>query len=435
MQHFTLLEINQLVKETLDTQLEPSYWVIAEIGEMRLNQKGHCYLELIQKEDERIVAKSRATIWSYTYRNLSAWFENMTGERLREGITVLINVTIQYHEVFGLSFNIKDVDASFTLGERAKKRQIVINQLVDDGVFDMNKMLDLPLVPQHIAIISAPTAAGYGDFMHQLEQNDRGYNLHTELFNAIMQGEQAENSIIKALMKINDMSHRFDLVVLIRGGGASSDLDCFDSYELCSHIAQFPLPIVTGIGHERDETIADLVAHTRIKTPTAVSEFILQGIRAFEERLEATFQNLAWYADKHMEAERRALEQKAWMINKTVQKIVLKEWRKLDSRISSLTNTSKNVLAKREEQLNKYIERIQSVTKNELDNINRTIENYHHYLGSLDPKQVLKRGYSITTLNGKKVTSDTPLDAGMTIQTHLVDRTIESDITKIDNKN
>ncbi|MCK5372281.1 MAG: exodeoxyribonuclease VII large subunit, partial [Cyclobacteriaceae bacterium] len=235
MEHFSLFELNKLINEVLVKNLEPSYWIVAEIGEMRHNRNGHCYLELVEKEGDKIKAKSRATIWSYTYRNLSGWFEAITGESLKPGMKILCNATIQFHEVYGFSLNIKDIDAQYTLGERAKRKQDIIAKLQDDGIFDMNKELELPTVPQKIAVISSETAAGYGDFMDHLVNNEYAYSFDIQLFNSTMQGDQAEASIVDSMHQVFGRIDDFDLLVIIRGGGASLDLDCFDSYDIGSH--------------------------------------------------------------------------------------------------------------------------------------------------------------------------------------------------------
>jgi exodeoxyribonuclease VII large subunit len=271
------------IQKTLKDNLEPSYWVVGEIGAMNVNQKGHCYLELVETKEDKLIAKSRATIWSYTYSNLSTWFQGITGQPLSEGMKILANVKVSFHELYGFSLNIQDIDANYTLGEKERLKQEVINKLIADGVYEMNKELSLPVVPQQVAVISSPTAAGYGDFITHVDNNNYAYRIHTHLFPAIMQGDEAPSSIIKALLEIS-ATDVFDLVVLIRGGGSQLDLECFNDYDLCSHLAQFPLPVVTGIGHERDETIADMVAHTRQKTPTAVAEFIVQDLWSLKAR-------------------------------------------------------------------------------------------------------------------------------------------------------
>ena len=282
MEHLSLLELNQLIKQALSSQLQPTYWVVAEIGELRVAQNGHCYLDLVDKGDDRLLAKVRATIWSYTFRTLRGWFEAMTGEALRPGLKILAQVEVKFHELYGLSVNVKDIDAQYTLGERARRRQQVVQQLMDEGVYEMNKGLLLPVVPQRVAVISSPTAAGLGDFMDQLAHNRGGYRFEVQLFKASMQGDGAEASIVTALLEVyqrmEEYGSEYDVVVIIRGGGAQVDLDCFDTYTLASHIAQFPIPVITGIGHERDETVADLVAHTKNEDPQPPSPSFLSMV-------------------------------------------------------------------------------------------------------------------------------------------------------------
>ncbi|HLF34098.1 MAG TPA: exodeoxyribonuclease VII large subunit, partial [Cyclobacteriaceae bacterium] len=308
MKSLSLLELNQVIRKSLEENLEPSYWVVAEISELKVNQKGHCYLELIEKKDEEILARARATIWSYTYRSLSARFETSTGEALRPGMKILANASVSFHELYGLSLNIREIDPSFSIGERARLRQEILKKLAEDGVADMNKELLLPLVPQRVAIISSPTAAGYQDFTHQLIKNSHGYYFICRLFKALMQGKEAETSIIEALQKIFKRAEEFDIVVLIRGGGGVIDLECFDSYQVASHVAQFPLPVITGIGHEKDETIVDMVAHTRLKTPTAVAEFLVEGVRKFEDSIQELFSIISGHSGETINREKSRLE-------------------------------------------------------------------------------------------------------------------------------
>ena len=383
MDHVSLSELNILVKKTLERELAPSYWVIAEISEIRVNPNGHCYLELVEKMDNKITAKMKGTIWSYTYSNLSLWFERMTGQSLKGGMKILFNAAVQFHEVYGLSLNIKDIDANYTIGERAVKRQQIIQQLQDDGVFDMNKEVQLPLVPKRIAIISSKTAAGYGDFMNQLSNNDFVYAYDTRLFQAQMQGDNAPQSIITALHSIHDSSIAYDLVVLIRGGGSQLDLDCFDNYELNSHIAQFPIPVITGIGHERDETIADLVANTALKTPTAVAEFLISGVRAFEENLEFNLQRVLNYSAEQLEANKQHLQQLSLRLAGSVQRE---------------TSTLANNLSIVEKQLEHSCQQFFTKLNNQLSQLELQID-------LLSPDNVLRRGYTLTSLNNKFIKS------------------------------
>jgi len=404
-EHLTLFQLNSLIKQTLDAQLDPSYWVVAEIGEMRTNQKGHCYLELVEKEDDRVIAKSRGTIWAYTFRNLSTWFEGMTGKALQPGLKILCNVSVQYHELYGFSLNIKDIDANFTLGERAKKKKEIIDQLVADGIFDMNRSLALPDVPQSIAIISSPTAAGYGDFINQLEHNQSGYHFYLQLFKAVVQGDGAAESIIEALHQIHTNIDRFHAVCIIRGGGSQVDLDCFDHYELAAHVAQFPIPVLTGIGHERDETITDLVAHTQLKTPTAVAEFLINGMRAFEEELEDQFARLYHLANTYLHQETQQLEH---------------YHHRIKSASREKLNLSRLKLTHLKDKLKGQTSAIVKTNQNKLANMQKHLE-------LINPLTLLERGYSITLKDGKRLT-DERLHAGDEIETITKKQVIKSTV-------
>ena len=431
MEHLSLYELNQLIGKALSANLEPSYWIVAEIGEIRLNQKGHCYLELVEKEDDRLLAKSRATIWSYTYRNLSTWFEGITGETLRPGLKILLNATVQYHELYGLSLNIRDIDAQFTLGERAKRKNEVIARLNQDGIFDMNRSLSLPKVPQRIAVISSATAAGFGDFMEQLEKNPFRYKFFVKLHQAIMQGEAAEKSIIDAMHLVFESISQYDLLVIIRGGGAAVDLDCFDTYNLASHIAQFPIPVLTGIGHERDETIADLVAHTKMKTPTAVAEFLVSGMRTFEESLEDLLNTLSGRVSDFMNDQEKALDRKLRQLDAMAGSVMVKFQRMLDQRLHQIHVSSRKMLDKKSHRLDDCKERIlldpRLTLKNEKDKmllLSRTLQ-------LLDPKNVLERGYSITRHQGRVIHKNMPLNPGAEISTQTKDLILKSVVSDV----
>jgi len=428
MEHFSLFELIKIIGEVLSRNLEPSYWVIAEIGEIRQHQNGHCYLELVEKDDNQIKAKSRATIWAYTYRNLSGWFEAITGQSLKPGMKILCNATVQFHEVYGFSLNIKDIDAQYTLGERAKKRQEIISQLIEDGVYDLNKELPLPVISQNIAVISSASAAGYGDFVDQLNGNGFGFHFKTELFNSTMQGEKAEASIIASMLTIFDRIDDFDLLVIIRGGGASVDLDCFDSYEMASHIAQFPIPVITGIGHERDETIADLVAHTKMKTPTAVAEFIISGAQYFESLLDEQFTKITNKLEVAVEEELVALDQLSNRFQRSTQLLLNEQRLTLNSISHQLLYSKQNRIKFHEQQLDGFR---QQLVKNPFKNIDHEYAALIHMqreLDIIDPKNVLKRGYSLTLVNGKNINKVKDLKKDTKITTITKHLELESSI-------
>lgn len=434
MTHLTLFELTSLIKSELEKNLEPSYWVIAEISEMRLNPKGHCYMELVDKEGQYVTSKIRANIWAYTYRNLSAWFESITKTSLQSGIKVLLNVQVQYHELYGMSLNIKDIDPNFTLGERARKRQEIIQKLQDEGVFDINKELTLPIVPQCIAIISSETAAGYGDFKNQIEQNSRGYSFTTKLFQSLMQGDQAPSAIISALHQIHAEIQAFDLVVIIRGGGSQVDLDCFDDYELASHIAQFPLPVITGIGHERDETIADLVAHTQMKTPTAVAEFLISGIERYDDSLNEMAYRLE-KSGKHL------LQVSAYEI--------MNVGYSLKTSMKAIMHQSENALNQKQLRLNYAVKNLFRVENKKVDNFElplakakyqrlkeaeKKLDGLEKQLKLLDPASVLNRGYSITLINGKPISAVQEVKTGEELETITAKHRIKSTVKSANNE-
>lgn len=421
MEHLSLFDLNSRIKDCLKKNLEESYWVVAEIGEMRLNQKGHCYMELVEKKDDEILAKNKATIWSYTYRNLSGWFESLTGQTLKPGLKILSNIVVTYHEVYGLSLNIKDIDANYTLGERAKKRLEILNRLKKDGIYEMNKELPLPLVPQRIAVIASSTSAGYLDFITQLENNTSGYLFKSSLYQAIMQGSEAEESIIKAILEVNAQIDKYDLLVIIRGGGATLDLECFDTYGLASHIAQFPIPVITGIGHERDETIADIVANTSLKTPTAVAEFLISGIKEYDEVIDSLYAQIFEYVENILKEHRTHLEYLSKHI-KYISENTLKAYSLhlsvLSSGIQSAANGRKTVL---ETLLLNYVQSLKLNSNRYLNLKNKDLQNIAGSIELIDPKKVLKRGYSIVRKGNKIMKSAQDLKAGDVIESEFQD--------------
>lgn len=427
MAHLSLFQLNALIKNTLERNLESTYWVIAEIGELRLNPKGHCYLELVEKEGQFISAKIKATIWSYTYRNLSGWFESVTKTRLQAGLKVLLQVSIQFHEVYGLSLNVKDLDPNYTLGERAKKRQLVIQELKNQGLFDLNKSLKLPFVPQRIAVISSATAAGYGDFKEQLTGNQRNFHFHYQLFPAAMQGTQATASIIEALNKIKDVRDQFDLVVIIRGGGAQLDLDCFDEYQLSAEVARFPLPVITGIGHERDETITDLVAHTATKTPTAVAEFLINGLEVFDDQLNELAIRLSTSTNNRIVAARLSLTEVLSNFLLQAKNRSFLAASTLQSKQQRLENGTRSLLAKSTEQLSKLTEQFRSGANLQLQSKISHLNLLEKTTNLLDPEATLKRGYSISRIDGKLL-KNVQVKSGDILETVTEDQTIFSKI-------
>ncbi|MDR1681426.1 MAG: exodeoxyribonuclease VII large subunit [Prevotellaceae bacterium] len=303
-----LSEIQHRIKQALEGALAGSYWITAEINELKTNAAGHCYIELIEKDADTnaLTAKAGAVIWAYSFRLLKPYFETSTGRALAAGMRVLVKAAVQYHPLYGLSLLISDIDPAYTVGELEMQRRKTIARLKADGVFMMNRETPLPLLPQRIAVISSEQAAGYQDFMNHLHENE--YAFRTQLFPSLVQGTAAVQSIIESLALINAQREAFDVVVIIRGGGSAADLACFDEYELAAHVAQFPLPVLTGIGHEKDESVVDLVAHTTLKTPTAVADFLIACMAEQEKRLTALEEALQNTVRQRLQAEQNRLE-------------------------------------------------------------------------------------------------------------------------------
>ncbi|MEQ9442663.1 MAG: exodeoxyribonuclease VII large subunit [Cyclobacteriaceae bacterium] len=435
MQHVSLYELNQQIKSVLSSQLEPTYWVVAEIGEMRVGQNGHCYLDLIEKNGDYLYAKIRATIWSNAYRGLGAWFESITGEQLRPGLKILTQVEVKFHHLYGLSLNIKDIDAQFTLGERALKRQEVINQLLEDGVFEMNKGLALPVVPQKIAVISSPTAAGLGDFIDQLQGNGYGYQYQVQLYKAKMQGNDAEESIIQALHQIfqhhEQQNNRFDAVVIIRGGGAQVDLDCFDGYDVAAHIAQFPLPVISGIGHERDETVVDLVAHTRMKTPTAVAEFLINRAAQFEGALDELARRMIQVSEQILNNQQYRLERLQSSLKLSVVSQNIRQQHYLDQKQQQLKQGAFRRLQYRQDQLNTFLTVLQKNPQRQVREQYQRLKSIQTLMEMVDPEMVLRRGFSITYVEGKPIKPTATLKTGDQIVTKTAEATYLSSLQQI----
>jgi exodeoxyribonuclease VII large subunit len=305
----TLLDLQEKIKRGIEGAVPGVVWVTAEIGELNNHYSGHCYLDLIDyKEGGRgVAAKARGVIWSNVWRMLKPYFETTSGVRLEKGLHVLLKAQVSFSPVYGLSLNILDIDPSFTVGELELRRQKTIERLKGDGCMEMNPSLQLPALPRRIAVVSAETAAGYRDFMKQLHQNENGFRFCTELFAAQMQGDDAPQSIISALERIAERSDEFDVAIIIRGGGAAMDLVCYDDYNLALNIAQFPLPVITGIGHDHDFHIADMVAHTWLKTPTAVADFFVGLFVEQEQYIMYLFQRISLTLTQKISAERQKL--------------------------------------------------------------------------------------------------------------------------------
>jgi len=476
-QQLSLFELQRQVKSSLDDTFSMPVWVKAEISEMTVNRSGHCYLDLVETEagTDSVIARCRATIWSYTFRMLKPYFETTTGQTFSEGLKVLLQAKIEYHEVFGFSLNIRDIDPVYTLGDLARQRREIIRRLQEDGVFEMNKDLELPLVPQRIAVISSPTAAGLQDFLDQLHNNPHQFVFYTKLFPAVMQGSEAPKSIMNALDLIYEYEDYFDAIVIIRGGGAQLDLACFDQYELAFTVAQFPLPVITGIGHDKDDTVIDMVAHTRMKTPTAVAEFLIAGALQFSQELNELEKHFMDLITDQLDDHKNRLNDAADQLNLLVNQMIVSQQNRLNIASIQLANRTESFLKIQQSEL----KQLRTETKNQTSRFvtrqnhlldrsgnklnfifreqvlkNKNLLNQFQHLIKIrsletiraekknlnaiqeklrlvDPLNIIKRGYSLTMINGKIVKSVNQVKEGDLLETRLSNGTVESTVEKI----
>ena len=383
MKQYSLLELCDCIDEALQSKLEETYWVRAEIAS--LTERGHCYMELVEKaKNNSIAAKVRATCWSHVYHLLVAYFANETGQMLSVGMQVLLQVEVSFHAVYGLSVNVVGIDPTFTLGDLARQRQQTIQRLQEDGVMDMQRSLKIATLPRRIAVVSASDAAGYGDFCHQLESNSGGFRFLTELYPAVMQGEQSPASIIRALGEIAERTEEYDVVVIVRGGGASTDLRNFDDYSLALHCANFPLPIIAGVGHTRDVSVVDMVVHTSVKTPTAAAEWLINAMQEQAEKVGELYVRL----------------------QRVAQHAIHKQQNRLEALWQALRFATHRRISKQRNQL----------------------ELWEKTIGIHSPERIYRMGYSLTTVNGKVVRSIHDVKAGEEMLTHTGDGVIRSEV-------
>ena len=408
MEAITLLELNGRVKSTLQFEMPDAYWVQAEISSISPSGQGHCYLELVQKDatGRNFLAKAKANIWRGTWLKLKPYFEAQTGETLKVGMKVLLQVTVTFHEVYGYSLVVQDIDPTYTMGDMARRRKEILEQLEKDGVIGLNRELEIPALPQRIAVISSATAAGWGDFRDQLSKNIYGFQFYVKLFPAAMQGDDVERSVISALNAVAMRRDDFDVVIIIRGGGAVSELSCFDSYNLAFYIANFPLPVITGIGHERDDTVADVVAHTKVKTPTAAAEFIINKVFDTASELENLTRRMTDSIAERMNDEKVRIERMSQKLPSLFAVLKTRQEQILETMWIKTANGVRNMLTAQAHKL----------------------EIVEKSLAAADPQVILKRGYSLTRLNGRVVKGASDLKKGDRLTTVFADGSVESEI-------
>ena len=439
--HITLYELNSLLREVIECEMPNEYWVEAELSECR-ESRGHCYMELIQKDEQNAtpIAKASAKCWASKWMIIRPYFERTTGQQLHAGMKVLLKVYAQFHEAYGFSWIVTDIDPTYTLGDMARKRQEIIRQLKEEGIFDLQKELQLPLFCQHIAVISSETAAGYGDFCNQLADNPYGFQFQTQLFPAIMQGDGVEQSIINALEQIFTRSEEcgvksensFDAVVIIRGGGATSDMSGFDTLALAENVANFPIPIITGIGHDRDESILDMVSHTRVKTPTAAAALLIDHLKAVVEALDDAQDRLIHYCNSRLYTFNAQLTTLSEALPRLFSIVKTRHEARIETLHSRLVAAVRQGIITNQSKINTIEERLPILTDRRLMTEKHRLQLIEEKAKSLDPTLLLKRGYSMTMKDGKIIRDAATLHPGDEIETRLANGTVRSTVIPSD---
>ena len=405
--HYTLSQLNSLVKEVIERQMDYAYWLQAEISS--LSVRGHCYIDLIEKDGKTNtpVAKARANCWANVWPHVANRFLREAGTPLRAGMKVLLQVRPNFHQSFGFSWVINDIDPTFTVGDMQRRREEITRRLKEEGIYDLQKQLPFSPFAKNIAVISAESAAGYGDFCNQLHSNSAGFAFRTELFPATMQGETVEQSVIAALDRIFQRQHEFDCVVIIRGGGAVADMSGFDTLPLAENVAQFPLPVITGIGHERDTCVLDLISHTRVKTPTAAAVLLI-------DNLQATLDTICQAQDR---------------IERMAKQIIQSQQLRLQALAQQIPALFSLVCVRQTTRLDKLYDRATNALRRTIDSENHRLQLLSERLRALDPTLLLARGYSMTFVGNQLITSPHQVSPGDTVRTLLKEGWIETEVS------
>lgn len=435
MDRLTLYELNSLVKETIELTFTQQFWVEAELADAT-ERRGHLYLDLVQKDEHSAtpIARASARCWASVWASVRPRFERTTRQRLTAGMKVLLRVYPQFHQAYGFSWIVTDIDPTYTLGDMQRQRQEIIDRLKRDGVFDMQRELTLPMFCQRIAVISSATAAGFGDFCNHLQHNDYGFHFAVELFPAIMQGEQVEPTVISALDSINSRIDDFDCVVIIRGGGATVDMSGFNTLLLAENVANFPLPIITGIGHDRDESIIDMISFMQVKTPTAAAAFLIERLLNVSERITAATSSITRCVQEKLEYERIRLTALSTRIPILFSLTKTRQLSIIDSLTQRMTAAAQQDIRQRQHQLQIAAQRLAPATQRTMQQEQHRLQMLTQRTAALDPAAILRRGFSMTLCNGRFVTDASQMKNGDIMETRLANGTVLSRVIPADRK-
>lgn len=428
----TLYELNNLVSEVISSVMPDEYWVEAEISELRV-VRGNCYMELVQKaEDTRTpVARASAKCWRTYWTLVQSSFERVTGRQLCPGMKVMMRVHADFHEAYGFSWIVTDINAEYTLGDIARRRREIIARLKEEGVFDLQKELIIPLFAQRVAVISSDNAAGYDDFCNQLQNNEKGLAFSVKLYPAVMQGESTEDSVIEALDRIYKDEDKFDVVVIIRGGGATSDLSGFDTLSLAENVANFPLPIIVGIGHNRDESVLDLVANMSVKTPTAAAAFLIDRLAAVAARVDAAATSLSKYVTNRIEQEKSRIKYLSTVLPSLYAAVKSRENMRISRMSDSLYVAVRQIVASEKARLDLMPQRLSGAWRQAVTRESHRLQMLEQRVAASDPKRMLARGYTLTLHDGRAVTDLSSLKKGDMLTTLFAGGEVVSEVNKI----
>ena len=449
---FTLKQVVSSIRKTIDERYKNLYWVKAEMHKLNQFASGHCFPELLQKEDGKIVAQIGGSIWKHNYERINKRFIEVVKEPLKEDTTLLIQVKVSFHEMYGLSLQIMDIDPNYALGELQKERQETLKRLQKEGLINRNQLLDFPVLPKRIAVISADSSKGLSDFMQVIENNDWGYNYFTMLFPAYLQGDHAADSIIAQLERIKRVKEHFDIVVIVRGGGGEVGLSCYNNYNLCKNIAAFPLPVLTGIGHSTNLTVAEMIAYRNAITPTELGDFLIQAFHNFSVPVKEAIKRLKNAVVKTTSEAKVELNNESKMFRSVVKQSVSKNKQIIQSTLKDVANSfkiftlnQKSLIRKYEQDAYRNATFLLTDQKNELNTLQgnipqftkayflmkqNTVEQLSQSVRLMDPINVLNRGFSITLIDGKTIGAHNKVKNGDKIQTKTATFIVESEVTE-----
>ena len=428
---FSLFEVASSIQKTLTERYQNAFWVKAEMNKLNYyNHSGHCYPELVEKKDGKVIAQMRSNLWKNDYIQINNAFLNVLKEPLKDGIKILFLAKISFDPSYGLALQILDIDPAFTLGDLEQEKTATIQKLKEEGIFDLNKTLSLPLLPKRIAIISVESSKGYADFMDVIDSNPWGYRFFTMLFPSMLQGEKAVSNIIQQLRSIKKVKQHFDMVAIIRGGGGDIGLACYNHYDLAKEIAEFPLPVLTGIGHSTNETVAEMISFSNAITPTKLAEYLLQLFHNFSVPVSQAIEKITEKARRILSDETKQVDTISKLFASATRNHLQNGHNQLNYISQGIAVQSKFIVKSNLTQNLNMQERLSAACNAIFKTGIQKIEQLESNVKNMDPVNVLKRGFSITMLNGKAVTNIEDVEIDTILQTQVLGGLIESKVSK-----